>query len=242
MRYGADGFWDVVAEKYWEREPFAFEFSGDDAPFTVESVFEALAADCEHDQLDWLHLSVSDSPSQVRDYRPLSFRHSGPNSSDDNWLAYFERMSGKEFGMNVHDLGRRNPSLQPVAQAFAEHLSHVPGAPVPRTWELDSFSGTYRATPFGIHRDNASVFSFGLIGRRRVLLWDPDYFEPGHPDLTKPDPEIIAKHEPNATTLQIEPGRGGYWPSGYWHVVLSDGEPFAVAQASAYFNQADLGR
>ena len=60
--------------------------------------------------------------------------------------------------------------------------------------------------------------------------------------MTRPDPEIIARHAPAATRIDLEPGLGAYWPPSNWHVVLSDGNPFAVAQVSAYFDPADLGR
>lgn len=243
VRYEPDGpFWDIVLADYWERQPFAFDVPAQHAPYTAEAVFEALAAEGDRDRLDWMHLAASANPSRVRDYVPLSVRQLGPRAGDHDWDGFFDRLRGKEFGLNVHDLGRRNPSLAPIAELFAQHLSHVPGSPVPRRWELDTFAGTYRATPFGIHRDNASVFSFCLLGRRTVMLWEPDYFTPGQPDLTKPDAGIIAKYAPDARALDLQPGRGAYWPSGYWHVVLSDGNPFVVAQASAYYDPADLGR
>jgi len=243
VRYEPDGtFWKSVIEEYWERTPFVFDVPVDNAPFTPASVFAAVAADGPRDRLDWMHLAAAETPSRVRHYVPLSLNQLGPRSADGDWDGFFTRLRGKQFGLNVHDLGRRNPDLAPIADVFGKHLSDVQGHPVPRRWELDTFAGTYRATPFGIHRDNASVFSFCLLGARTVMLWEPDYFTPGNPDLTKPDAEIIARHTPAATQLHLSPGRGAYWPSGYWHVVLSDGNPFVVAQASAYYDPADLGR
>lgn len=243
LRYSPDStFFDAVISDHWERTPFVFTVPQQHAPFTADAVFAAVIADEGRDRLDWMNLAASKEPARVRDYVPLSVNQLGPRVSDGDWEGFFGRLAGKEFGLNVHDLGRRNPALASVAETFEQHLSDVPGAPVPRRWELDTFAGTYRATPFGIHRDNASVFSFCLIGHRTVMLWDPDYFHPGHPDLTRPDAQIVAKHAPHAVQLQLEPGLGAYWPSGYWHVVLSDGNPFVVAQASAYYDPADLGR
>ncbi len=243
VRYEPEGqFFDEVVAEYWERRPFVFEVQPENAPYTAQAVFDAVAADRERDRLDWMHLAASPTPSRVRDYVPLSLKQLGPRSADGNWTGFFQRLQGKEFGLNVHDLGRRNPALAGVATLFDERLSHVPGSPVPRRWELDTFAGTYRATPFGIHRDNASVFSFCLLGHRTVMLWDPDYFTPGQRDLTKPDADIIAKYAPDATALDLHPGLGAYWPSGYWHVVLSDGNPFVVGQVSAYYDPADLGK
>lgn len=243
VRYEPEGqFWDVVKADFWERRPFVFEVPPQDAPYTAQAVFDAVATDEGRDRLDWMHLAVSPTPSRVRDYVPLSLKQLGPRAEDGDWEGFFARLPGKEFGLNVHDLGRRNPDLAPLALLFDEHLTHVPGSPTPRRWELDTFAGTYRATPFGIHRDNASVFSFCLLGHRTVMLWEPDYFTPGQRDLTKPDADIIAKYAPDAIALDLRPGLGAYWPSGYWHVVLSDGNPFVVGQVSAYYDPSDLGR
>lgn len=243
LRYAPDNtFFDAIIADHWERTPTVFTVPPENAPFTAQAVFQAVSADDSRDRLDWMHLAARKEPARVRDYVPLSVTQLGPRPSDGDWAGFFTRLGAKEFGLNVHDLGRRNPDLQYIADVFDKYLSAVPGAPVPRRWELDTFAGTYRATPFGIHRDNASVFSFCLIGRRTVMLWEPDHFSPGDPDLTKPDAKIIDRHADDALQLRLEPGIGAYWPSGYWHVVLSDGNPFVVAQASAYYDPADLGR
>ena len=112
VRYEADGpFWDAVIERYWEREPFGFEVPDVSAPFTAEAVFEALAAEADRDRLDWMHLAAAATPARVRDYVPLSVKQLGPRASDHDWAGFFARLKGKEYGLNVHDLGRRNPDL-----------------------------------------------------------------------------------------------------------------------------------
>lgn len=243
LRYDrSEAFWRKASDEYWQREPFVFEVDPAAAPFEEGAVFDALASDVEHDRLDWIQLALTDSPTNLRDYRMTTFRKHGPQASDGGFAGYFERLSKLSFGLNVHDLDRRNPTLGGTSEVFDEHFGVHPRSPIPRRWELDAFVGNYPATPFGIHRDNAGVFSFCLVGQRTVMLWPEDYFEPGHPDLTRPDPRIIARHAEAATRIRLEPGLGAYWPPGNWHVVLSDGNPFAVAQVSAYFDQADLGR
>ncbi len=131
--------------------------------------------------------------------------------------------------------------MQEATEPFHERLNALLGAPVVRRWEIDAFFGNYAATPFGIHRVNGGVFSFCLYGKRTYLLWPPEYFHRGHRDLIRPDPEVIARHADAATRIDVKPGSGVYWPSNRWHVVLSDGSPFAVAQVSAYFDHAGLG-
>jgi hypothetical protein len=102
--------------------------------------------------------------------------------------------------------------------------------------------GTYRATPFGIHRDPAGVFSFTLKGQRTYFTWPAETFEPDHPDLLSPDPDVIARHLDKAERFDVSPGQVFYWPSNRWHLVASQGDPFVVAQVSAYFAPADVGQ
>lgn len=233
-------FWNRVANEYWQQKPLAFTFTEEDTPFGRDAVFAALTADVPHDPLDWIQLATSNRPNNVRDYRMVSFRRYGPAPADGDFSGYFERLRGLSFGFNVHDLGRRNPVLLNTTKEFSQQLSNVPGTPPVRKWELDVFAGSYPVTPLGIHRDNAGVFSFSIFGKRTYLLWPPDYFTPGHPDLIRPDREVIERHAADAIRIDVAPGRGVYWPPHFWHVVLADGNPFAVAQVSAYFEQADL--
>lgn len=243
IRYSSDGaFWDAVKDKYWQREPFQFAWDPADAPFNSASTFRALTTTVDQDPLDWIQAAVGPDPTGLRDYRLVTFRRYGPQASDQDFDGYFDRLQGVPFGFNVHNLGQRNPDLLERTAVFGERLTALPDSPVVRKWELDVFAGTYPATPLGIHRDNAGVFSFSLLGRRTYLLWPPECFTPGHPDLTTPDPEVIARHAHAATRIDVEPGFGVYWPPSRWHVVLSDGNPFVVAQVSAYFDHADLGR
>ena len=40
----------------------------------------------------------------------------------------------------------------------------------------DAYFGRYRSTPFGVHLDGASNFTFGVSGYKTFYLWEPDYF------------------------------------------------------------------
>lgn len=229
-------FWSAATDR-WSRSAYGFEVPPGDEPFDVDDVFLALTAEGERDRMDWISVAAVPEPRDVRDFRMVTFRRFGPTAADGDLAGWLSRLSsdGLVFGCNVHDLGRRNPHLQPVATLFAERLAAVPDASSIRTWELDAFLGNYPVTPLGIHQDNAAVFSFCLYGSRTYLLWPPDHFPPGHPDLTRPDPEVVRRNTASATRVEVTPGRGVFWPPGFWHVVLGAGTPFAVAQVSAYF-------
>jgi hypothetical protein len=238
VRYGSDGdFWQRVGERYWQAAPFGFTVDAEAAPFSPDGVFAALSADVAPGPLDWIHVATRPEPVGVRDYAMVSFRRYGARASDGSLAGYLDRMAGTVFGSNVHDLGARNAQLRPVAELFRDRLGGAPDEPDVHTWEIDAFLGSYPITPLGIHQDNAAVFSFCLVGRRSYLLWPAGHFPTGHPDLMRPDPQVVARHAAAATRIDVAPGRGVFWPPRTWHVVLGDGEPFAVAQVSAYLTR-----
>jgi len=148
-------------------------------------------------------------------------------------------MQGRRFGINLHRLERWRPMLKARMGDLISRLDRVPGAPPVRRWDLDSFMGTYHMTPFGVHRDHASVFSFCLKGERTYLTWPSDYPWPAD-NLFVPDLALLQKHLHAAERFQIRAGEGFYWPSNRWHVVCSDGQPSVVVQLSAYFSEQDL--
>jgi hypothetical protein len=239
VRYRSDGdFWDEVRAEYWQRGPCRIAVDPADAPFTRESVFAALTAPAEYNALNWVQVAATPTPTNVRDFRMVPLRTYGPRTEDLDFDGYFARVGEHVFGFNVHDLGARNPDLLPVAERFAAEFGNRPGEPPIRTWELDVFAGTYPVTPLGIHQDNGGVFSFCLHGRRTYLLWPAEHFTADHPDLGRPDRELIERHASAAVRIDVEPGLGVYWPPLTWHVVLGDGSPFVVGQVSAYM---DLG-
>ena len=164
LRFSADeGFWDAACERYWHREPFAFAVDADAAPFDEAGVFAALIAPGDRDPLDWLQVAEGSNPAQLRDYRLGTFKRFGPQSADGDFAGYYDRMAGVSFGFNVHDLGRRNPrwrtsrtSSTPNSGSIRFHRPRASGARHLRRH--------LPGDPFGIHRDNASVFSFCLVG------------------------------------------------------------------------------
>ena len=239
IRYQPDGdFWDVIRDDFWQRRPARLAVDEANAPFSTAAVFEALSTPSEYNALNWVQVSATPEPTNVRDFRMVPLRSYAPRAEDQDFDGYFSRMSGHVFGFNIHDLGARNPALMPIAERFEHEFGNQPGTPPIRTWELDVFAGTYPVTPLGIHQDNGAVFSFCLHGRRTYLLWPADHFTIDHLDLGRPDPEVVARHAPDAVRIDVEPGYGVFWPPLTWHVVLGDGSPFLVGQVSAYL---DLG-
>lgn len=245
LTFGPDSgrdFWDAIRADVWQQRPAAMRFEQGIAPLTLDDVFEAVTHMPARGGSDRFWVARGADPVQPSDFARLDLDLMGPQPSDGGFYGFFNRMSGHAFGINIHALGSAVPAFGQLVGAFAQQLTDVPGAARAQLWLADTYFGSYRATPFGIHRDPAGVFSFVLQGNRTYCFWPMATFEPGHPDLLKPDAAVLARHMDTAEVFHAGPGDLVYWPSNRWHVVLSDGQPFVAAQVSAYFRPGDVGQ
>lgn len=234
-------FWTDFVEQYWEKEPAVLN-AGD--PATLPSLDDVYAAVTHMPRVgpnDRFWLAAQETPRSRDDFAQIDLSLMGPQPSDGGFDGFFHRLSAHSFGINIHRLDKGNPAFQGLVEDVSGALALAPG-PTAYMWLSDTFIGNYPATPFGIHRDPAGVLSFTLEGTRTYYTWPPEAFFDGHPDLGTPDPDVIARHLPNAERFDVQPGSLMYWPSNRWHLVTSPGEPFVVAQVSAYFRPEDVGQ
>lgn len=234
-------FWKDFIATYWEREPVLMRADDPAPPLTCADVFDAVTHMPTRGGSDRFWLARSPNPTSIADFARLDLDLMGPQPSDGDFEGFFARMTNHSFGINIHALGRAVPSFAALTSDVAKALSGAPG-PVPTMWQSDTFFGNYRATPFGIHRDAAGVFSFTLMGHRTYYTWPAETFEPDDPDLRTLDPDVMARRLPEAERFDVGPGSLVYWPSNRWHLVASPGQPFVVAQVSAYFAPEDVGQ
>lgn len=231
-------FWRRFKADYWEQQPVAMVVP--EPLFEVADIFAAVVAMPSRGPSDRFWLAASEQPKTPEDFRQLSLDVFGPKASDGGFEGFFARMGENGYGINIHSLGSGNPSLIPAKESFARNLAAVPGRATPLGWHIDTFFGNYLATPFGIHSDAASVFSFVLQGQRRYYTWPPECFAPGDPALMTPDLDVIAAQVPRAEVFEVGPGECFYWPSNRWHLVGSDGQPFVAAQIFTTFDEGQL--
>lgn len=232
-------FWRDFIEQHWEQEPTVWRGLYEFGIATADELFKTVVAMPSRSKSDrfWV---ASPSPTQGRDaYTKISLDHFGPKLDDGSLDGFFTRaqqgFNNRPMGINIHQLQLANPDLWFRFRRFIRGLIDGTGELPTQRWEIDTFFGTYHATPFGIHRDNASVFAFGILGQRTYYFWPGDTFEPGDEALGAPDLTHIAPHLQRAKRFDVGPGDVVYWPSSHWHVVASDGQPSAVVQISAYF-------
>lgn len=231
--------WATFNSTYWEKDPVLMSsgFPGD--PLTLDALFTAITSMPARGPSDRFWLATQSPVRSRQDFRRIDLDLMGPQTSDRGFDGFFNRMGSHSYGINIHRLASADSRYELLLEAFAKG-THSASGPTPQQWQSDTFFGNYRATPFGIHRDPAGVFSFTLLGRRTYYTWPATTFEPDHPDLFNPDPDVIARHLATAERIDVTPGQVVYWPSNRWHLVASDGDPFVVAQVSAYFKAADV--
>jgi ribosomal protein L16 Arg81 hydroxylase len=240
-------FWTEFVDIYWEKNPRLMRQVFESQIVSPEELFNTLARMSMRGPWDRFWVSDKQEPKGRNDFRFVSLDDWGPKTSDGSFTAFFERLAlefdHRPFGINLQRLQTVNPELWCRFRNFVAGLNRCIGS-IPRRWDIDTFFGTYRATPFGIHKDNASVFAIGILGKRKYLLWPEDYFSPDSAAIMTPDLEKIEPHIKHAVQFDLEPGDMVYWPSTHWHVILSDGRPSAVVQLTSYFghqSSASLG-
>lgn len=228
--------WDWFMRHHWEQDPVKLR-GPEWANFCdISELFDVLTESRGSDRLksDRFWVARNKQPRCSEDFTLVDLDLFGPQRSDGTLSGFFDRMAGRCFGINLHRLGYWRPEFR---QRLAEPISRLTSARnsgLVKRWDLDCFLGTYRMTPFGVHKDKASVFSWCLHGERTYLTWPPDYPWPQE-DLFVPDESRLKRHLESAERFRVGPGELFYWPSNRWHVVCSDGQPSIVAQFSAYF-------
>lgn len=233
--------WATFNASFWEKDPVLMSSGFVGSPLTLDDLFGAVTSMPSRGPSDRFWLAKTAPARSRHDFQRMDLDLIGPQPGDKGFDGFFARMGTHSYGINIHALGKSDQRYESLVRAFARAVHNAPG-PTPRGWQSDTFFGNYRATPFGIHRDPAGVFSFTLLGRRTYYTWPAETFEPDDPDLFTPDPDVIGPHLATAERFDVQPGQVIYWPSNRWHLVASTGDPFVVAQVSAYFTAADVGQ
>jgi len=241
----ADYLWDknfsqIFVKNYWEQHPGVFDYPSQNSFTSLNELFYAVSHMPQRGPSDRLWLQKKDTDGLFRMEQQHGLDLLGPQAKDKDFDTFFERMQQHQFGINIHHLGLANADIDKRMHSIVTELP-LPNVPKIGGWISDTFFGNYKATPFGIHRDPASVFAICLKGERTYYTWPETYFHPDHPDLYQANSVTIAKHIKNAEVFNVKTGQLFYWPSNRWHIATSHGKPTVVAQISAYFNPMDVG-
>jgi 50S ribosomal protein L16 3-hydroxylase len=227
------GFWDDFVRDYWLQKPGVFRRPSPSALVNPQQFFDACAMYTARSRLS------SQAPTnRVRVYVDGALQSQPVDqgavlASDGSLDGYLERMKrqhgDKEFGLVLSNVQVLSDTIwwrsAGFLRALYEHVGHAPGC------KIDGFFGTYRGTPFGIHKDDEEVFTFVVQGTKRFLLWPYEFLSDrfdlsGDHHWGSVNPGLVVDDDlrRSAIVLDGEPGDVMYCPSSYWHVAEWTGE------------------
>lgn len=107
-------------------------------------------------------------------------------------------------------------------RAFADGYTKRYGVPYPGGNAV-FIGGRYSSTWIGLHNDSCDTFLFPVYGRKRMMIWPPDYFKSmalekksalngvcfGHID--------ISSYAADAIVYEVAAGEIFFIPAGWWH-------------------------
>jgi 50S ribosomal protein L16 3-hydroxylase len=227
-------FWRSFAKTYWGRKPTVIR-----APFSMpivspDEVFRGLLAVRRR-----LNEPRDDFDLHIAGRRVvLDLERWLPRTSDGSLAAYQARLKrdgqSGQLALLVNEFqSELSWTFYNRLRQFLHGLYEFVG--VPGRAELDLFTGNYRRTPLGVHRDEAEVFVFVVEGRKQFRLWPKEAFRSRSP---KYGPGPYAKYANGSILLGGDPGDILFWPSGYWHVAESDGQLVSALSLGLYYGYA----
>ncbi|MCY1035340.1 cupin-like domain-containing protein [Corallococcus sp. BB11-1] len=221
----AEGFWEHFLKEHWGQKPGVFRDVLPGLIATPDEVFEGIRASWARRETDVRSVYVNGrrcTPAESFTFAP---------KPEETFEPYLSRITAEQevtfviYGMQVHA-----PELWVRTREFISGFIARLGVPI--DVELELFSGKYRATPRGPHRDDASNLSWILHGEKTMLVWPPDFFEKrGVPTATQRgqtwgrdlcDPEVYKQYQDEAVVLHAKEGELLYWPYTWWHMAVAD--------------------
>ena len=224
-----DEFWADFAAHNWEQKPLVLKrpftrlFAAPDelldAARTASRAFLDAKSRRHASQVARVRIFVDGAGlfSDLEDFLP--------DVSDPDIEQFFARMATKlgdrRFEFIAHELQEFSPPLWHRIRRFLRGLYRHVGLPAQRA-ETVAFLRTHERTSFGMHRDDAGVFVFVLVGHKRILTW-PESSMSGREQFLSTTK--YGQFRDEAIVLEGEPGDVLYWPSSHWHVGETDGTP-----------------
>ena len=233
------GFWATFVADYWEKRPVHFTrevvpiVDSDHLFEIVRRTFIRLRS-AEPDFQPDIRFSASDQEPRPREVRTAAqIPEIAPTDSDNSFQEWDRRLKGVEYYfLQLSQLQTLDAILWGRLRAFVTGLYRQVGIPAYRAW-CDVYIGRYSSTPFGVHLDGASNFTFGIEGCKTLYLWEPSFY---HHVIEREGPKTdYRKYLGEAIALTVRPGELIYWPGRFWHIAEPRG--FSVTMNFAYYGQ-----
>lgn len=224
------GWHDFVVD-HWETKPLTFR-DPDSGLCDEQAVFNGIKS-----------AATELREGTIRDHRDVTFHvenavvvDPGPYlprlpESIEQYLARLEHLLPHQpFTLLINNFQEFSPSLclcmRRFARSLIEHLGWLPAGMVSSHVML----ARYAVSPFAVHKDPNSVFTFLIRGKKTLRVWPFEVFA----DRTQ---QPFAVHRQlnlydfdyssflgKAVALTGQTGDVLYWPSTYWHVGETDGD------------------
>lgn len=235
-------FWADFLKLYWEKKPVVLREVFPERIMSPEETFQTVLAAFAA----YRSGGAGDRPrcyvqgAELADGALLSRLF--PSADDGSLDRYAERVTraleGRPFGVVINSAHVHSRPLWYRLRSFLRGLYAHTGLPASRT-DPAMFLGTYGVTPFGVHTDPASVFTFNLLGEKRMQLWQREYFrDRGTPMIETRLLEGPERFTADAIDLRLGARDLMYWPSSHWHAGVSDGALVCTLGVGVYFESA----
>lgn len=235
-------FWDHFVREYWGQKPVIFRNAFKTPVISPEALFEVLLTAAGR-----MATRNKYAPGQKRarmsfygdgfnmqvheDYRKML-----PLRSDGGFAGYEARLQRelgtRQWAVFLNTIHPYAVDLWRAARDMMHDLFSRVGSPAGRVG-IESFMGPYDSTPFGIHKDQAHIFTLPVLGRKNIRLW-PYQDIARYLALGETEVDLVTsikspfRTEPPAggPALELRAGVGDmtYWPPSYWHIVEGRGD------------------
>ena len=238
-----EAFWDTLVRDYWGRRPVVFKKVLAAPVISEQGLFDVFVTASAR------HLASRERHRPGKKRARLSFYGDGSNAQvledhaawlpterDGSFGAYAARLErelgSRQWGAFLNTLHPYAHDLWRASREMVFALFQRVGAAMGRVG-VESFIGPYDSTPFGVHKDQAHILTFPVMGEKRTRLWPyagiATHLGLGHSDS---DLETVRntpfrKHVPDdEPPIRLIAGVGDvtYWPPSYWHIVDGQGD------------------
>lgn len=237
-------FWKDFHRNFYEQRPVVFSnFNNISSLFSMEELFFSMKkAQSSYEKYSDRKFSI-----WINNKLNVDINEVGIKEQDSNILEYIERITkfGNNFTYSLNNIQEYDQELWIRVMNFIQEFIDIVGVPSDEV-DIDTFLGKYNSTPRGIHTDQASTLMTVLYGKKRMLLWPPEYFE-GKIDINNIQGSELRKTIINekiedfiedAIVLEGYEGDTLYWPANYWHAsYASEAEVNVVMNIGFFYSE-----
>jgi 50S ribosomal protein L16 3-hydroxylase len=218
--------WSSFVRDHWEKAPTTFrhpDSSFDDEPALFRAIVEARRQIRDGAIRDHRDVTYHDGTAAEIDPSPFL-----PLDSEATLDAYLDRLSRNKsprgFTLLINNFQQFSDVLAIRMRLFLQGLFQAMGRLPAGTVSSHLMVASYGTSPYAVHKDPNSVFTFVLRGAKTLRVWP-------FSALAHKTQQRFAEHlQLNLYGLDYHPyvaesiplvGRPGtalYWPSTYWHV------------------------